>query len=129
MEVVGCPPELAGLQCEALICEAFVYKGELGATANVVHLCFAGVWHRLVIDCGVIFWRQSMEAPKPWAIDDLGFQYPHADVGKMADVVGCRLRDYRMESTPSGVAITFSFESGQAIIIDNADDQTTFRIS
>jgi len=129
MEIVGSPPELAGLQCEALICEAFIHKGGLRATANTVHLCFAGIWYRLIIDCGVIFWRQSMGAPKPWAIDDLGFQYPHADVGKVAGVIGRRLRHYRMDSTLSGVAVTFSFDNGREIVIDNADDQTTFRIA
>lgn len=129
MEVVGCPPELAGLQCEGLICEAFIHRGQRGASANVVYLCFEGIWYRLVIDCGVIFWRQQVEAPKPWSIDELGLQYPHADVGKMADVVGRRLRYYRMDDTPSGAAVTFAFENGRTVIIDNTDDQTTFRVA
>lgn len=41
------------LLCEAFICEGFVSKGVLHANANVVYLCFANVWHKLVIDGGL----------------------------------------------------------------------------
>ena len=53
MEIVGHAPELDGLLCEAFICEGFVSKGVLHANANVVYLCFANVWHKLVIDGGL----------------------------------------------------------------------------
>jgi hypothetical protein len=43
MEIVGRAPELAGLLCDALICEGFAHNGKLVASANVVHACFAGV--------------------------------------------------------------------------------------
>jgi hypothetical protein len=43
MEIVGRAPDLAGLLCDALICEGFVHHGKLVANANVVYLCFAGV--------------------------------------------------------------------------------------
>jgi hypothetical protein len=55
MEIVGRPPELAGQLCEALVCEGFVYEGEIEATANVLYLRFEGVWHKLIIDYGTIF--------------------------------------------------------------------------
>ena len=59
MEIVGRAPKLAGLLCEAFICEGLFQNGKLFANANVVHLCFAGVWQKLVIDCGVFIWRPS----------------------------------------------------------------------
>ncbi|MCK1642049.1 hypothetical protein IVA95_31985 [Bradyrhizobium sp. 157] len=130
MEIVGHPPKLAGLLCDALICEAFVRNGELLANANVVHLCFEGVWYRLVLDCGVMIWRQSIESPKPWAIEELGWQYPHVNVGEMAGVIGRRLEYYRMDSLPpSGADVMFSFDNGCTVVINNAEDRSTFRIT
>jgi hypothetical protein len=74
LEIVGDPPGLDGLLREAFICEGFVYKGEVVVTANTVHLCFAGTWHRLNIDAGVIIWRQSAKAPAPWAVPEQGWE-------------------------------------------------------
>lgn len=128
-ENVGHPPELAGLLCDAFICEGFANQDKLIANANVVHMRFAGTWHKLVIDCGVIIWRQPPEPPKPWAVEERGWQYPHADIGGMAGVIGHRLAHYRMETTPSGAKVTFSFGNGRTIVIDNEDDQSTFRIA
>ncbi|MGJ4887151.1 hypothetical protein ACQR1Y_03125 [Bradyrhizobium sp. HKCCYLRH3099] len=127
MELIGDPPELAGLPCEAFICEAFIYKADLVANANLVYLRFAGIWHQLVLDCGVIFWRRLTGAPSPDAIDELAFQSTHTDVGAVTGVVGQRLRDYRMSSNSITAEVRFCFENGCTIIIDNADDRTTWR--
>ena len=68
MKIVGRAPELAGLLCEAFICEGFVHNGELVANANVVYRCFASAWRTLVIDCGVIIWRPSSSQPsRQWS--------------------------------------------------------------
>jgi len=129
MEIVGNPPNLAGLLCEAFICEGFIHKAELVADANIVYLCFAGIWHKLVLDHGVIIWRRLTEAPIPEAINDVAFQYPEADVGALAGVVGHRLEDYRMQSNTVTAEVAFSFENGRAIIINNANDRSTWRIA
>lgn len=114
--------------CEAFICEGFVSKGQLLANANVVYLCFDGVWHKLVIDCGVIFWRPIPDAPNPWTIESEGSEYPHVDVGAIAGVVGHRLGEYRMETIPAGGSVTFYFENDRTITIDNENDASSFRI-
>ena len=129
MEVVGKPPKLTGLICEAFICESFVHKGQLAANANLVYLCFADIWHKLVLDYGVIIWRRPAEAPTPKAIDDLGYQSAHADIGALAGVIGHRLEDYRMQSDSITAEVVFSFENGRAIIIQNANDRSTWRIA
>ncbi len=128
MEIVGHPPELTGLLCEAFICEGFVHEGKLVEDASTVHLRFAGIWHRLILDCGAILWRRSVEAPAPWTIDELDYDYPHTDVGEIAGVVGRRLEHYRMQSTPSCTEVIFSFENGRTVIINNVNDRSTWRI-
>jgi hypothetical protein len=128
MEVVGRVPELAGLLCEAFICEGFVHDGELVASAHVVYLCFAGAWHKLVIDCGVIIWRPSPGQPSPSAIASEGWEYPHIDVGAIANVIGHRLKEYRMQTATAGGKVTFFFDNERIITIDNKDDTSSFRI-
>jgi hypothetical protein len=128
MEIVGLAPELAGLSCEAFICEGFVHKGKLVANANVVYLCFAGAWHKLVIDCGVIIWRPSPGEPSPSTIASEGWEYPHVDVGAIAGVVGHRLKEYRMQTAAAGGKVAFVFDNDRTITIDNENDRSSFRI-
>jgi hypothetical protein len=127
MEIIGRAPELVGHLCESFICEGFVNRGKLVANANVVLLCFAGVWHRLIIDCGVIIWRQSVGQPKPSMIASEGWDYPHVDVGAIAGVIGQRLKDYRMATNATGGQVIFLFDNGRTITINNENDLSTFQ--
>jgi hypothetical protein len=129
MEIVGRAPELAGLLCDALLCEGFAHNGKLVSNANVVHLCFAGGWHKLVIDCGVIIWRPSVGQPNPWMLVSEGWEYPDVDVGAIAGVVGHRLEDYRMATTVTGAQVMFVFDNGRTITINNENDLSTFQIN
>jgi hypothetical protein len=128
MELVGQPPELTGLLCEAFICEGFVSEGKLIANASVVYLRFGGAWHKLVIDCGVILWRPFPGEPSPWKIASEGWEYPHVNVGILAGVVGHRLREYRMETVAAGGSVIFYFDNDRTIAIDNENDASSFRI-
>lgn len=128
MEAVGQAPELTGLPCQAFICEGYVCKGKLIATANVVYLRFAGAWHKLVIDCGVITWRPFLGQPSPSTIASEGWGYPHVDVGAIAGVVGHRLREYRMETVAAGGSVIFYFDNDRTIAIHNENDASSFRI-
>ncbi len=129
MEIVGSPPELAGLVCEAIVRQQFIYNGELVDDANVVYLCFAARWHQLIIDNGVVFWRSSPEAPKPLTAEDDSFEYPLIDVGLSAGLTGCRLESYRVEDTPSGVEVIFLFDNRRTIVIQNEGDRSMFRVA
>ena len=110
--VIGQPPDLAGLICEGLLCEGFVMGGELLASANVVFLRFEDIWHRLCIDCGVIFWKVQERTPEPWAVEGEGWTYPHVNVGSFAGVVGHRLDHYTMRTTADGGQVVFVFDGG-----------------
>ncbi|RXH21292.1 MULTISPECIES: hypothetical protein [Bradyrhizobium] len=128
MEIVGRAPELTGLLWDAFICEGFAHNGQLVANANVVHACFAGVWHKLVYDCGVIIWRPSENQPHPWSVASEGWECPHVDVGAIAGVVGHRLDDYRMVTTATGSQVVFLFDDGRTITINNENDLSAFQI-
>ena len=128
MEIVGRAPELAGLLCEAFICEGFTHNGKTVANANVVYICFAGAWHKLVLDCGVIIWGPSSSEPSPWKVASEGWEYPHVDLGVIAGVVGHRLKEYRMTATATGSKVTFLFDRDCTITIDNENDRSTYQI-
>jgi hypothetical protein len=128
MEIVGRAPELAGLSCEAFICEGFAYKGELVANANVVYLCFAGTWHKLVIDRGVIIWRPWSGPPTPSTVANEGWEYPHVDVGALAGAIGHRLKEYSMTTATAAGRVSFLFDNERSITVDSENDLSTFRI-
>jgi hypothetical protein len=127
-EIVGLAPELARLLCQAAICQGFVYRGELVQNAGVVHLCFDGIWHRLIIDCGVIIWRESKGPPAPANIASEGFEYPLVDAGALAGIIGHRLDGYTMATTGAGGRVVFRFDNGRTITINNENDLTAFHI-
>jgi hypothetical protein len=128
MEIVGQAPELAGLQCNALICEGFVHNGRPVANANVVYLCFAHEWHKLVIDCGVIIWRPWEGQPTPGRIESMGWEYPHVDIGTVAGIVGHRLEFYKMATAPAAGRVIFVFDNGRKITINNENDRSAYQI-
>ena len=126
VEVKGQPPDLHSQTCEAFLCEAFRAQGHVEATANVTYLRFAGRWHRLYFDCGLIFWREHDGAPEAWAVPEEGWEYPIVDVGAEAGVVGVRLASYRMEPTAGGSRVAFTFENGRGVVLDNHADRTSY---
>lgn len=129
LEIVGQPPKLVGLKCEAFICERFVYKGRVLSNANIVHLCFGGDWHKLILDSGVAIWRRSEGSPKPWSIPNEGFEYPHHDVGDAANVIGEYLKQYDMAATTSGCRVVFSFSNGKIVAINSMHDRSDYQIA
>ena len=127
-QIIGQPPKLAGAVCEGLLCEGFSADGDLLASANVVYLRFRGVWHRLCIDGGVIFWKEQDHEPASWSVRDKGWEYPHVDVGTSAGIVGQRLAHYEMTTNESTVQVNFLFDQGSKVIIENTNDRSDYRI-
>jgi hypothetical protein len=129
MEIIGHPPELVGLPCESLICEGFVNNGRRVADANIVYLRFAGTWHKMSIDGGVVFWRKLDRAPEPWRVENADWGYPQVDVGAAAGIVGRSLKHYRMTTRAAGAQVSFEFDNGRRVAIENEEDRSTYRIS
>lgn len=126
VEINGQPPELRGQVCGAFLCEQFRHEGELVNVANVVYILFAQQWHQLTIDCGIVYWRLKDEAPEPWAIPEEGSEFPLFDLSIKAGVIGVRLTRYLMEPTAGGSRVTFEFENGRSVVLDNHADRTTY---
>jgi hypothetical protein len=125
--IIGRAPDLAGKRCDAIVCQQFRYRGELAEPANVVHLQFDGSWHRLSIDCGVVFWGTERQAPRAWSVEEEGWDYPLEDLGSTIGLVGACLRAYEMEpSPPDGARVVFHFEGGHRLAFENVDDRTCY---
>lgn len=125
----GDPPELAGKACEGFLCESFVHEGKLEANANVTHLKFAGAWHRLYFEPGLIFWRASSSDPTAWAVPEEGWSYPHTDIAELAGLIGEVLQTYEMDVGDSSARVTFRFRNGKQVVIEDEDDRTSFRVA
>ena len=121
LDVVGDPPDLAGRRCEAFLCEPFVWEGVVEASAHVSYLRFDGAWHRLYFDHGIVFWQPSDGPPVLEPGDE---NPPPVDVGARAGVVGAVLEGYRMEPTARGSRVTFAFEGGRRVVVEDTDDRT-----
>jgi hypothetical protein len=128
LEIVGTPPDLNGRICEGFICEGYEFDGEAAATANVTYWKFGDAWYRLYFEPHMVFWREWNEQPKPWKIDEESWNYPHADVGAGAGVVGVRLGSYEMSATPEGSKVLFRFENGTQIVIEDKNEVASYAV-
>lgn len=127
-DINGEAPEFEGAICDGFICEQFVYKNELIASANVTYLRFSDVWYRLYFDCGTIFWRIQSEEPLPWEVREEQFFYPHTDVGGAAGIMGLTLTSYTVETTPTSSRIEFIFSSDRRIVLEDYSDISSYFI-
>jgi hypothetical protein len=128
LDVNGPPPSLAGEACQALLLQQFVHAGVVSEPANVIHLKFAGRWHRLYFDHGIIFWRTSEADPEPWADTSEEWQNPLYNLGSDAGVLGKKLDQYLMTAIPGGSSVEFFFAHGTRIIFRDLDDHTTYHV-
>jgi len=128
LEFIGRPPAIEGQMCEDLICEGFDCKGESIATASVTYLKFDGIWHRLCFDPGTVHWRTSPTEPKPWAVSEEEWNYPHVYVGLAAGLIGVRLKSYRALATECGTSVVFEFENSRKVLIKDVEDRTSYEV-
>lgn len=128
LEFIGKPPAIDGKTCEGLICEGAEFEGNSLATANVTYLKFEGDWHRLCFDVGTVHWRTGSTQPEPWGIPEAGWNYPQVDVGRAFGLIGVRLKSSWTLATEHGANVFFEFENGRKVLIENADDSTSYRV-
>lgn len=128
LDVNGKAPVLAGKTCEAVLLQQYWHKGILVEPANVIHMQFSGVWHRLYFDYGIVFWRIGDLPPETWSDADHEWDNPLEDLGAAAAVIGTHLDHYSMEPVKGGSAVELCFKSGKRIIFEDVDDHTTYRV-
>ncbi len=125
LEINGEPPAIARAVLEELRCQQYWYRGELAEEANVTFLQCNGVWHRLYFDCGIIFWREDVEAPTSFEAPEIEASYPIVDIGRQLLLTGQVLERYEMTTIPGGSQVEFLFANGRRFIVRNVDDRTT----
>jgi hypothetical protein len=127
LDINGEPPALTGVPCDELLVQQYWYRGELVEPANVVYLRFAGGWHRLYFDSGIVFWRPHDRAPEAVSPGQEEFAYPLVDLGRQFGVRGVMLD--RMEATPieGGSEVRLGFGNGVVVVFSDIADTTTYR--
>ena len=129
VEVIGNEPPLVGSVCQALLCEGFEFKGKFESPSNVVYVRVTNNWHRLVIDAGVVFWRAQNEEPKPWAVPEKGYAYPHRNLGEEFHLVGELISSVHVSRHIDVVEVTLHFLNGKRFTLVNSNDISTFTVT
>ena len=101
-EVRGEVPPVVGEICEELICQQLWSDGALEDPGNVIFLRVRGRWFRLYFDFGEIVWNPGAAAPQPWAVPELGVEYPLFDVAARFELKGLRVASIRTEPIRGG---------------------------
>lgn len=125
-DITGEPPQLGGCICNALICEQFWYRGELVSVANVIYIQADRSWYRLVLDAGVIHWRNQAESPKPWEVPEEGYDYPHFDLARQEGLIGVPIASYAMHASATGCSVDFLFTDGRRAIFEDVWDSVRY---
>jgi hypothetical protein len=124
----GPEPQVAGKQCESLICEQFEADGALVSTANVVYLKVEGNWYRLAIDHPTIHWRPQLSVPQSWSVADKRWEYRHVDVAAASQLTGRTLRAIERTSDQSSTRVVFIFEGLRRIEICGTNESTAYAV-
>jgi len=125
----GAEPNLSGEICKALICEGYVFQGELVSEAIKVFLQVDTVWHCFLIDAGVVFWRTQEETPRPWAVPEEQWDYPHRNVGAEFGLNGHRILSTATKRSGARVTIELLFDSGARFRLEDENDSTSFSVT
>ena len=128
LEVNGEPPALVGVPCDELLVQQYWHRRELVEPANVIYLQFDGQWHRLYIDCGIVFWRTKESPPAEVPEGKEGFAYPLVDLGQQVGVRGVVLDRLNAEPIEGGVEVRLAFSNGVKVVFCNIADTTTYSV-
>jgi len=116
-------PALIGSRCDALLVQQFWMRGELVSSANVLLAKFEGVWFRVCLDGGVVFWRSDVPAPAALSVPEEGWDYPHVDVATPNGLIGQTLSALSITETAAGCKIVFTFSNGRVLLFEEAHDE------
>ena len=113
-------PRLAGARCSALLAQEFWHAGERVSPANALFLAVeGGAWHRIAIDCGIVFWRIETEPslPGPEMDSDQYGQHPLVDIGAQYGLVGRQIQDVWAAQQREGDELLIQFENGPVVVL------------
>ncbi len=125
--IFGSPSPLLGAALQDLIAESFVDHGTVVSTANVVYLKTNDSWFKLALDAGTVHWRAMDQDPEPWAVPEMGWEYPHSAVGRNHALLGQVITDVRTTTSDMEAKVEFVFAGGVRLVLVNRDDLTTLQ--
>lgn len=126
LDVDGEWPRLDGRACECLVAEEYWHQGQLDEPANVVWLRSGGTWHRLTIDCGIVFWRAADHGPSACSMSELGAEVRLRDLGRELSLIGKAIAKIGGNAIPRGAEVWVQFQAGPRITFRNLDDRTIY---
>lgn len=112
-------PAVEGQVCEALFVQAYYYRGRLVSDTNVLFLRLqGGVWHRVFIDAGVVFWQtvEGLDSP-----DQDRHHYTLTDLADAHGLVGKPLIGVTTVDLPSGGELRLLFAGAPSVIFRHVD--------
>ena len=124
LEVNGEQPRIEGQHCEELLALEFWHAGELQESANQLYLKFAGQWHRLYFDYGIVFWRSNQEAPVDYYAEEIQSEFKLRDIGSCHSVRGTTLEEIRTAAVPGGSRVELRFQGGKSVAVACIDDRS-----
>ncbi len=127
-DITGEPPLLRGKTCSGLVCEQFWNHGALCSVASAIYIKADEEWHRLVLDAGVIHWREQRTSPEPWEVAEEGWAYPHIDLANQEDLTGLTFTDYVMRASESGCSVELLFSDCRRLIFQETRDVVTWAV-
>ena len=127
-DITGTPPTLDGKTCTGLICEQFWHQGQMASPANVIFIRADETWYRLVLDSGVIHWREQPSQPEPWEAREEGWTYPHFDLARHEHLAGLTFSGCVMQASESGCSVELSFSDCRRIVFQEASDIVTYAV-
>jgi len=126
-DVNGTQPSLIGSSCSDLIVEEYWHKGELDNPANVIWLHVDSNWHRLTLDCGVVFWRSNVGyGPKAYEMPELESQVRLTSLGQTLEVAGRVIANVSTRSVEDGLEVALQWDSGDRLVFCHFNDKTSY---
>ncbi|HXH82618.1 MAG TPA: hypothetical protein VNN07_06780 [Candidatus Tectomicrobia bacterium] len=115
-------PDVAGRVCEALLVQAYYYRGRLVSDANALFLRVAGGgWHRIFIDGGVLFWQAVDGLDSP---DQDRHHYALSDLAAAHGLAGKRVVDVATADLPGGGALRLRFAGAPTVVLTHEDGRS-----
>ena len=110
-------PDIAGAVCNALLVQAYYYRGKLVSEANALFLQLAdGGWHRIFIDGGIVFWQRVDGLDSP---DQDRHHYTLTDLGTLHGYAGRRVERVETADLPQGGELRLIFEGTSPLVYRN----------
>ena len=128
VETHGTVPNLRGLRCDGLLSQGAILGDDL-IQDHILFISTGEVWHRLVIDNGVVFWREQSEEPASWSVPEEGLHYPVRDVGSVEGLLGLQFESLTQTRDGSTVTVAVHFIDGRCLRFSERDDRTTLEIT